>query len=65
MVQHGIPSGVFALRKGDDILVSQAFGYKDKAFTEPLDNNAVMRLASVDKIVTTDAIRKLINDGFV
>ncbi len=62
MELHGIPAGVLAVRRGDELVISQGFGYMDKEFTRPMPPDAVLRLASNDKTVTRDAIFHLLNE---
>ena len=61
MVERGIPAGVLAVMKRDQVVVSRGIGWKDKARTTPLSENAVMRLMSIDKSLTHAAIRRIID----
>lgn len=63
MQLHGIPAGVLAVRKGEELVISRGFGYMDKTFTQPIPPDAVMRLASNDKTITRDAIHHLLSSG--
>lgn len=63
MIKHGIPAGSLAVIKGDDVVLAQGFGWKTKAFSSQLAADAVMRLASVDKILTLFAVKKMLRDG--
>ena len=63
MRAHGIPGGVLAVMKKDQIVVSRGFGWADKAFTRPMPADAVMRLAAPDILVTLGAVRTLIDAG--
>ena len=65
MIEHGIPAGVLAVMKHDQVVVSQGFGWVDKLFTRPLPHDAVLRLASNDKPFTLAAARTLIEQGTV
>ena len=63
MREQGISGGVFAAMKNDQVVYAKGFGYKDKALTMSMPHDALMRLASLDKIVTQAAVKKLISDG--
>jgi CubicO group peptidase (beta-lactamase class C family) len=65
MIEHGIPAGVLAVMKKDQVVVKRGFGWSDKGFTRPLGADAVMRLASNDKVLTTGAIGRMIDTGTV
>lgn len=63
MELHGIPAGVLAVRKGEDLVIAKGFGYMDRNFSRPTPPNAVFRLASNDKTITQDAIHHLLASG--
>jgi CubicO group peptidase (beta-lactamase class C family) len=63
MVEQGIPAGVLAVSKRDQLVVSRGIGWKDKAMTTTIEPNAVVRLMSVDKAITLAAIRRIIDAG--
>ncbi len=65
MQQHGIPAGVLAVMKGDEVVVKRGFGWSNKGMRHALEADAVMRLASNDKVITTGAIARLIDTGAV
>jgi len=65
MVQYGIPAASLAVMKGDNVVLTQGFGWKTKAFTGQVPADAVMRLASVDKMLTLFAVKKMLRDGTV
>ena len=65
MQEHGIPAGVLAVMKGDQVVVKRGFGWSDKTMLHALDADAVMRLASNDKVITTGAIARMIDLGVV
>lgn len=60
MIERGIPSGAVAIGRGDRVVLSQSIGWTTKTFAEPLQENAVFRLASNDKLLTQAGIRRLI-----
>ena len=65
MREHGIPGGVLAVMKKDQVVVNRAFGWADKSFTRPMLPDAVMRLAGQDVILTAGAVVTLIDAGIV
>jgi CubicO group peptidase (beta-lactamase class C family) len=65
MVKYGIPAASLAVMKGDNVVLTQGFGWKTKAFTGQVPADAVMRLASIDKMLTMFAVKKMIRDGAV
>jgi CubicO group peptidase (beta-lactamase class C family) len=65
MVQYGIPAASLAVMKGDNVVLKQGFGWKTKAFTGQVPADAVMRLASIDKMLTMFAVKKMLRDGAV
>ena len=65
MVQYGIPSASLAVMKGDNVVLTQGFGWKTKAFTTQMPSDAIMRLASIDKMLTLMAVKKMLRDGAV
>lgn len=65
MIEHGIPAGVISVMKNDQVVVNRAIGWTKKDFATAVSANAVLRLASNDKIVTRAAVRSLIDSGAV
>jgi hypothetical protein len=65
MQEHGIPGGVLAVMKKDQVVVTRGFGWADKRFTRPLRPDAVMRLAAPDILLTVGAIATLIDARIV
>jgi CubicO group peptidase (beta-lactamase class C family) len=51
--------------KKDQVVAKYAYGWKDKAFTMPLQENAVLRLASNDKVITRAAVRAILDGNTV
>ena len=64
MQEHGIPGGVLAVMKKDQVVVARGLGWADKALTRPMPPDAVMRLAAPDVLLTAGAVATLI-DGRV
>jgi CubicO group peptidase (beta-lactamase class C family) len=60
MEEHLIPAGTIAVMKKDRIVVSRGIGYADREQTTPLRADAMMRLASLDKLITIAAMKELI-----
>jgi CubicO group peptidase (beta-lactamase class C family) len=63
MRDNVIPAGAFAVIKDDKIVVQRGFGYMDKARTRNVPQDAIFRLASVDKMFTFGAARKQFEQG--
>lgn len=63
MVERSIPAGVLAVTKGDELVLTRGLGWANKDLTQPLQADAVLRLASVDKVLTHFAVRKMIDEG--
>jgi CubicO group peptidase (beta-lactamase class C family) len=61
MVERGIPAATLAVMKRDQVVVSRGIGWKDKARTTPISQDAVMRLMSIDKSITHAAIRRILD----
>jgi hypothetical protein len=60
MQARGIPGGVLAVMKKDQVVVTRGLGWADKRFTRPMPPDAVMRLAAPDALVTAGAVATLI-----
>lgn len=63
MEAHLIPAGTIAVMKKDRVVVSRGIGYADPEQTLPLRADAMMRLASLDKLITNAAIKALIRSS--
>jgi CubicO group peptidase (beta-lactamase class C family) len=63
MQEQGVSGATLAVNKNGQTLVSAGFGWANKNLTTPLMRDAVLRLASNDKIVTQAAVVKLIREG--
>jgi hypothetical protein len=61
MQERGIPGGVLAVMKRDQVVVTRGFGWADKHFTRPMQPDAVMRLGAPDVLLTVGAIATLID----
>jgi CubicO group peptidase (beta-lactamase class C family) len=60
MKENLIPAGTIAVMKKDRVVVSRGIGYSDPEQTLPLPADAIMRLASLDKLITNAAMKTLI-----
>lgn len=63
MVGKPIPGGTIAITHNDQVIYERGIGYSDAAHTMPMQETALMRLASVSKPVTASAIQQLAKDG--
>ncbi len=55
--------GALVVRKGDDIVYRNKWGYADKATKTPIEYNSIYRMMSMTKCITAAAIMKLCEDG--
>src|SRR6478735_10154068 len=63
MVGKPIPGGTIAITHNGALIYERGIGYSDAAHTMPMQETALMRLASVSKPVTASAIQQLAKDG--
>ncbi len=63
MVGKPIPGGTIAITHNDQVIYERGIGYSDAAHALPMQETALMRLASVSKPVTASAIQQLAKDG--
>jgi CubicO group peptidase (beta-lactamase class C family) len=63
MVGKSIPGGTIAITHNDKVIYERAIGYSNEARSVPMQETALMRLASVSKPVTASAIQQLAKDG--
>jgi CubicO group peptidase (beta-lactamase class C family) len=63
MVDKPIPGGTVAITHNHQVIYERGIGYSDAARTAPMQETALMRLASVSKPVTASAIQQLAKDG--
>ncbi|HKI36973.1 MAG TPA: serine hydrolase [Gemmataceae bacterium] len=61
--ERNIPAGALAVVKDGRLVLSRGYGYADRERTKPLAEDAPFRLASLTKMMTAAAVRKLIRDG--
>lgn len=65
MAQHNIGAGVAGIMRDGKLVYRRAFGWDDAARTVPIEEDVIMRLASVTKPLTAATIRNLISDGHI
>ncbi len=63
MRDRHIPAGALAVVKDGRLVLSRGYGYADREWTKPLPDGAPFRLASLSKMMTAAAVRKLIREG--
>ncbi|MBU8870960.1 MAG: beta-lactamase family protein [Gemmatimonadales bacterium] len=64
MGTHGLQAGILGISKDGCIVYQRGFGYAFNQ-TDPLPENTIMRLASVEKPHTAAVIRYLVADGIL
>src|SRR5690606_25327111 len=65
MAQHNISAGVAGIMRDGKLVYRRAFGWDNAARTVPIQEDVIMRLASVTKPLTAATIRNLISDGHI
>lgn len=63
MQTYGIPGGAVALVRDGKLIYVRGFGYADKENKTPVQPDALFRIASVSKPITSAAIMKLVEEG--
>ena len=63
MRKYGIPGGAFAMMRDGKLIYARGFGYADVANKTPVQPDALFRIASVSKPLTSAAIMKLVEEG--
>jgi CubicO group peptidase (beta-lactamase class C family)/uncharacterized protein YjbI with pentapeptide repeats len=63
MAGKPIPGGTITITLNDKVIYERGIGYSNAANTVPMQETALMRLASVSKPVTASAIQQLAKDG--
>ena len=63
MEDNLIPSGTLAVMKKNRVVIARGFGYADRNRTIPIQPDALMRLASLDKLITKAAMKVLIRQN--
>lgn len=65
MRDNVIPAGALAVMKGDQVVALHGFGYRERDLQTPVPADAVLRLASNDKVVTRGIVQHLIDAGAI
>ena len=63
MAERDITAGTLAISRNGKIIYERGYGWRDQARTQPVEPDAVMRLASVSKPITAAAIKQLYAAG--
>ncbi|NNC27671.1 beta-lactamase family protein [Longimicrobium terrae] len=63
MRKHAIPGGAVAVLRDGKLIYARGFGYADVENKTPVQPDALFRIASVSKPVTSAAIMKLVEEG--
>jgi CubicO group peptidase (beta-lactamase class C family) len=63
MRKHAIPGGAVAVMRGGKLVYARGFGYADVEKRTPVQPDALFRIASVSKPITSAAIMTLVEDG--
>jgi N-acyl-D-amino-acid deacylase len=63
MKKYGIPGGAVAVVRDGKLFYARGFGYADVENKTPLQPDALFRIASVSKPITSAAVMKLVEDG--
>jgi len=63
MQTYGIPGGAVALVRDGKLIYARGFGYADLENKTPVQPDALFRIASVSKPITSAAIMKLVEQG--
>ena len=63
MRQHAIPGGAVAVMRDGRLIYARGFGYADVENRMPVQPDALFRIASVSKTITSAAVMKLVEEG--
>ena len=63
MQTYGVPGGAVAVVRDGRLIYARGFGYADVEHRTPVQPDALFRIASVSKPITSAAIMKLVEDG--
>ncbi len=63
MRKHAIPGGAVAVMRDGKLIYARGFGYADVENKTPVQPDALFRIASVSKPITSAAILKLVEEG--
>ena len=63
MRKHAIPGGAVAVMRDGKLIYARGFGYADVENKTPVQPDALFRIASVSKPITSAAVMKLVEEG--
>src|SRR5215211_7405645 len=63
MLKYGVPGGAVALVRDGKLIYARGFGYADVENKTPVQPDALFRIASVSKPITSAAIMTLVEEG--
>jgi N-acyl-D-amino-acid deacylase len=63
MRKHAIPGGAVAVMRDGKLIYARGFGYADAERGTPVQPDALFRIASVSKPITSAAVMKLVEEG--
>jgi N-acyl-D-amino-acid deacylase len=63
MQKYNIPGGAIAVVRDGKLFYARGFGYADRENNTPVQPDALFRIASVSKPITSAAIMKLVGEG--
>ena len=63
MKKHGIAGGAVAVMRSGKLIYARGYGYADVETKTPVQPDALFRIASLSKPITSAAILKLVEDG--
>lgn len=63
MQEHAIPGGAVAVLRDGKLIYARGFGYADVENKTPMQPDALFRIASVSKPITSVAVMKLVEEG--
>ena len=65
MRKYSIPGGAVAVMRDGKLIYARGFGYADVENKTPVQPDALFRIASVSKTLTSAAIMKLVEEGML
>ncbi len=63
MRERSIKAGTLAISRNGVVIFNRGYGWKDSTLQTPLQPDTLLRLASIDKILTAAAIKRLFAQG--
>ena len=62
MNEHEIPGGVLGVSREREVVLERGYGHMDETMDEPMATDTLVRIASLSKVFTRAAIRKLVRE---